>query len=62
MAETLCPTPQTCEICGICGFNFGIWVKGLRGAISKGTFPDVQRRIAQERVPTTPTRYYSGRL
>ena len=27
MAETVCPTPQICEICGICGFNFGIWVK-----------------------------------
>jgi len=26
MAETVCPTPQICEICGICGFNFGIWV------------------------------------
>jgi len=38
--------------------------------IGKGAFPDVQRRIAQERVPTmptrpsadTPTRSYSGRL
>jgi hypothetical protein len=27
MAETVCPTPQICEICGICGFKFGIWVK-----------------------------------
>jgi hypothetical protein len=25
MAETVCPTPQICEICGICGFNFGIF-------------------------------------
>jgi hypothetical protein len=24
MTETVCPTPQICEICGICGFNFGI--------------------------------------
>jgi len=24
MAETVCPTPQICEICGIFGFNFGI--------------------------------------
>ena len=29
MAETVCPTPQICEICGICGFNFGIWVQRI---------------------------------
>src|SRR5271165_2080455 len=32
----------------------GFGTKGCVGAINKGTFPDVQRRIAQERVPTTP--------
>src|SRR5271165_1250535 len=26
MAETVCPTPQ---ICGICGFKFGIWAERL---------------------------------
>jgi len=63
MAETVCPTPQICEICGICGFNFGIWAKTamVTGSAVRGLLAGYELEKEQETLDARNSAHFDCR-